>query len=164
MAKFRQKSASDIVHGLPKICDKGHRSNLGLKIPPRDPIKCDNSNRLDVQGRMRDRSKSENDARLDKKDLPVIGTNKSRIERRIRTSNEDMRISADRMRRFSDKVRSSEERRLHDRISDDKFRSEFHDLHSSASDEGILSKELSSEEYLADKTETDIAKGLESEG
>ena len=171
LAKFRQKSGSDIVDGLPKICDKNRRTNLGLRMRPREPTQCDNIDRLDVQGRVRDRSKSENDARLDIKDLPVIGAKKSRTETRLKISDEDvricedrMRLSEERMRRFYDKTQTSDERRLHDRINDDKFRSEFHDLHSSASDEGILSKELSSEEYLADKTEPDTAKGLESEG
>ena len=149
LAMFRQKSGLDIRDSIQQICDTDHsrgRERLSEKL------KCDISDAVDSQHRVKSHSESDSDGRCES--ALKIGAS-----RKVRDINVDeTRTSKLRARRHS------EQKLTEYKTAEDKFRLECHDLYSSASDEGILSKELSSEEYLADKTDADMAKGLESEG
>ncbi|KAK2161935.1 hypothetical protein LSH36_107g02020 [Paralvinella palmiformis] len=151
LAKFRQISGLDIRDSAQQICDNKERSE-GLKRPS-EKLKCDITDVTDAQRRVKSHSESDGDTRSElalKMGAPKIVS---------------YDVGADETRMTKLRSRRHSEQKLADyKTSDERFRAECHDLYSSASDEGILSKELSSEEYLADRTDADVAKGLESEG
>ena len=152
LARFRQISGLDIRDSVQQICDK---ESLEGRERPSEKVKCDIHDTRDAQTRVKSHSESDGNGRHES--AAKIGVS--------RTASHETSIREDQSRASKLRMRRHSEQKLGEyKSAEDKCRVEYHDLYSSASDEGILSKELSSEEYLPDKTDGDLAKGLESEG